>query len=49
VLMEHGRWSEGFNLEENGEIFDLRLAEGKSILMVSDDEPRDTNVGSTTY
>ena len=49
VLMEHGRWSEGFDLEENGEIFDLRLAEGKSLLMVSDDEPGDANVGNTTY
>ena len=39
VLMEHGRWSEGFDLEENGEIFDLRQADGESILMVSDEEP----------
>ena len=39
VLMEHGRWSEGFDLEENGEVFDLRQADGESILMVSDEEP----------
>jgi hypothetical protein len=37
--MEHGRWSEGFDLEENGEVFDLRQADGESILMVSDEEP----------
>ena len=39
VLMEHGRWSEGFDLEENGEVFDLRQADGESILMVSDEAP----------
>ena len=33
VLMEHGRWSEGFDLEENGEVFDLRQADGELSLI----------------
>jgi co-chaperonin GroES (HSP10) len=42
ILLEHGRWSRGHKYEsENGETFDIRLADLDAILLVSDDEPND--------
>ena len=39
VLLEHGRWSRGIKITNNGEEFTIRRADPESILMVSDDEP----------
>ena len=39
VLLEHGRWSRGIKIINNGEEFTIRRADPESILMVSDDEP----------
>jgi co-chaperonin GroES (HSP10) len=42
ILLEHGRWSRGHKYEsENGETFDIRLADTDAILVVSDEEPND--------
>jgi co-chaperonin GroES (HSP10) len=42
VLLEHGRWSRGHKYQaENGETFDIRLADNNAILLVSDEEPND--------
>lgn len=42
ILLEHGRWSRGHKYEsENGETFDIRLADNNAILCVSDEEPND--------
>jgi co-chaperonin GroES (HSP10) len=43
VLIEHGRWSRSFKYEtDSGETIDIRLADKKSILLVSDEKPSDT-------
>jgi len=40
ILLEHGRWSRGFTLEqEDGSELIIRRADTKAILMVSDEPP----------
>ena len=40
ILLEHGRWSRGFTLEqEDGSELIIRRADEKAILMVSDEKP----------
>jgi len=39
VLVEHGRWSRGIDIEISDEQFTLRLVDPKSIMFVSDEEP----------
>jgi len=39
VMVEHGRWSRGIEVEINDEHFTLRLVDPKSIMFVSDSEP----------
>lgn len=39
VLIEHGRWTRGVEVEINGEELTLRRADPDCILMVSDQEP----------
>lgn len=43
VLIEHGRWTVGIDLEINNEIIKIWHIENKSILLVSDTNPLDTN------
>jgi hypothetical protein len=46
VLVEHGRWTRGFNFEnENGLKITLRKVDNKCILLVSDKKPEDVYVG----
>jgi co-chaperonin GroES (HSP10) len=45
VLLEHGRWTRGFDLEdEDGTIKTLRKADNAAILMISDEKPSDAYV-----
>jgi co-chaperonin GroES (HSP10) len=39
IMVEHGRWSRGIEVEINDEQFTLRLVDPKSIIFVSDEEP----------
>lgn len=42
ILLEHGRWGRGFTyVRDNGEETELRLADKKAILMISDEKPTD--------
>ena len=41
VLMEHGRWTKGVQIEDDGEEFDLRVADPEGILGKSEDRPDD--------
>jgi|TARA_B110000444_G_scaffold61192_1_gene57224 co-chaperonin GroES (HSP10) len=43
VLIEHGRWGRGIQLDTGKEKFDIRVAEEESILLVSDDKPGEFN------
>lgn len=39
ILIEHGRWTRGVEVEINGEELTLRRADPECIMMVSDEEP----------
>jgi hypothetical protein len=39
VLIEHGRWTRGFNVEIDGVEMVLRRADPKGLIFVSDEEP----------
>lgn len=39
VYIDHGRWGRGVQLDTGEEKFDVRLADEKDILLVSDDKP----------
>lgn len=45
VLIAHGRWSRGIKVNKELELFRV---ENESILLVSDEEPDDLNVGNST-
>ena len=50
VLMEHGRWTKGVQVEDDGEEFDLRVADPEGILGTSDSKPEDLQDGGVaTY
>jgi co-chaperonin GroES (HSP10) len=45
ILLEHGRWTRGFELEEeDGTTKTLRKADNAAILMISDEKPSDAYV-----
>lgn len=49
VLLEHGRWSRGLQVEEDdGTKFDMWRADPKGIIMVSDRKLTDIEMGSFT-
>ncbi len=45
VLMENGRWSRGVQVEDDGQEFDLRVADPEGILGKSDTRPDDLQDG----
>ena len=50
VLMEHGRWTKGVQIEDDGQEFDLRVADPEGILGKSEDRPDDLQDGGVaTY
>lgn len=47
VLLEHGRWTRGFNVEIDGEQMIMRRADTNAVIFVSDTEPNDIDTMST--
>lgn len=46
ILVEHGRWTRGFEVEdEDGTVTTLRTVESESVLMWSDEKPKDMLFG----
>ena len=45
VLVEHGRWTRGINIDEGDGEKELRMVEAESILMYSDAKPEGIQVG----
>jgi co-chaperonin GroES (HSP10) len=39
IMVEHGRWSRGIEIEINDEQFTLRLVDPQAVMFVSDEEP----------
>lgn len=47
ILIEHGRWTRGFNFtKDDGTIFTLRRVDTDCIMMTSDQKPSDTYTAS---
>ena len=49
VLLEHGRWSRGINITQDGEELTIRRADPESILMVSDEEPNSESIANSVH
>jgi co-chaperonin GroES (HSP10) len=47
VLVEHGRWSRGLKIIEDGEEITIRRADPEAIIFVSDTEPENIDTIST--
>ena len=47
ILIEHGRWTRGVQVEEDSTILTIRRVETKAILAVSDHLPSDINLGAS--
>lgn len=45
ILVEHGRWTRGVTVRENGEEFTIRRVECGSVLCSADDRPNDFYIG----
>jgi|TARA_R110000796_G_scaffold227696_2_gene344476 co-chaperonin GroES (HSP10) len=46
ILVEHGRWSRNFAVDEGNSEIELRMVENKSILMWTDKKPEDVVIGN---
>ena len=46
ILVEHGRWTRGINLENNDSKLEIRMVETESILAWSTEKPDDVVIGS---
>jgi len=45
VLIEHGRWTRSFVVDDGEQEIELRMAETESVLMWSDEKPNDLHIG----
>ena len=45
ILVEHGRWTRGINVDEGEGEYTLRMVEAESIMGWSKDKPEDVNIG----
>ena len=46
ILVEHGRWTRGIDMDIDGEEFTLRMVEAESILAYSDEKPEGITIGA---
>lgn len=46
ILIEHGRWTRGMNLDINGEEIEVRMVETESILAYSTEKPEGAQIGA---
>jgi co-chaperonin GroES (HSP10) len=49
VLLEHGRWSRGINITQDGEELTIRRADPEAIMMVSDEEPNSESIANSVH
>lgn len=48
ILIEHGRWTRGLNIEFDDAVTEVRMVETESILCWSNEKPSGITIGSTT-
>lgn len=46
VYVEHGRWTRGISVEDNGKEITIRMVEPKSIMLQSNEKPEDVYLGA---
>lgn len=46
ILIEHGRWTRGINIDEGDGDTELRMIEAESVLMVADEKPDGVRIGA---
>jgi len=49
VLVEHGRWSRGIKITQNGEELTIRRADPEAIMMVSDEQPQSETIANSVH
>ena len=49
VLMEHGRWSRGIKITQDGEELTIRRVDPEAIMMVSDTEPESETIANSVH
>ena len=49
VLVEHGRWSRGIKITQNGEELTIRRADPEAIMMVSDEHPQSETIANSVH
>ena len=45
VLVEHGRWTRGIEVDDNGTVITVRRVEVESMLAIADEKPKDFYTG----
>jgi co-chaperonin GroES (HSP10) len=45
ILIEHGRWTRGFKIDDGNGEQELRMVESESVLAYADEKPNDTFIG----
>jgi co-chaperonin GroES (HSP10) len=45
ILIEHGRWTRGFKIDDGNGEQELRMVEAESVLAYADEKPNDTYLG----
>ena len=48
ILVEHGRWTRGMNIDTDSGEIELRMVEAESILAMSDEKPEGVQIGGTS-
>jgi co-chaperonin GroES (HSP10) len=48
ILIEHGRWTRGMNIDTGEGEFEIRMVETESILAYSSEKPEGVQIGDTT-
>ena len=48
ILIEHGRWTRGMNIDTGEGEFEIRMVETESILAMSSEKPNGVQIGGTT-
>ena len=44
IMLAHGRWTRGANIEVDGELFNIRKVDLNEVLLVSDERPDDATM-----
>jgi co-chaperonin GroES (HSP10) len=45
ILVEHGRWTRGITVQEDGKEFVIRRVENVSVMLRADEKPNDIHIG----